>query len=374
MTLAATTLPSAPGPGPRGARPDDDAAPPAPKVSVVIPAYDREKYIVAAIDSILAQSFADFELVVVDDGSTDGTREVVRGYADPRIRLICHARNLGVAAARNEGVRQARGEYLAFLDSDDIAFPDRLARQVAFLDSHGDVAALGAWVDWMDDGGRPLERIKRKAISPEDIAAQRLFRAGIQNTASMARTEIMRRFLHDERYSIGEDFHLWARIAAEHKLANLPRVLVRCRAHAQRTTHDKIEQIREQRLTIYQAQLDALGIAYTQEDLKRHYLLRRMHKMDFRPDPAYLDWAERWLCALRDANRRAKLYPEPAFSHVLGGFWAKACGHAHRQSRWRALTRFLRSPLRPWAWAGIWKDLVLIAPRPFARRTWRPAP
>ena len=348
-------------------------SPESPKVSVVIPVYNRERYLAEAIDSVLAQTLTDFELLVVDDGSSDRSLEVAESYRDPRIRVVRHERNRGMSAARNTGIAEARGRYLAFLDSDDMAYPNRLALQAAFLDRHPDIAAVGAWIDWMDASGHPLGRVKRKAVAWDDIAAQSLFRPGIQDAAAMARTDILRRFPHDERYRIGADFDLWVRIAAAHKLANLPRVLVRCREHEQRTTHNTADESRALRLTIFRAQLDALGIGYTPEDLERHYLLRRMRKMRVRPDPAYLDWAETWLRTLREANQRVRLYPEPAFSHVLGSFWARVCGQARWGMGVRAASRFLSSPMRRWAWAGIRKDLSLVAPRPFAAG-WRSAP
>ena len=118
-----------------------------PKVTAVIPVYNREKYLRGAIESILAQTFTDFELLVIDDGSTDGSREAIRSYHDPRIRLMCNETNQGIPKTRNRGIQFARGEYLAFLDSDDWAYPERLAKQVAFLDSHPDYAAVGAWID-----------------------------------------------------------------------------------------------------------------------------------------------------------------------------------------------------------------------------------
>src|SRR5262249_35270201 len=141
-----------------------------PKVTVVIPVYNREKYVRDAIDSILVQTFPDFELLVIDDGSTDRSREVVQSYHDPRIHLVCNGTNLGVPKTRNLGIQLARGEYLAFLDSDDWAYPERLGKQVAFLDSHPDYAAVGAWIAWMDEEGRSLGRIRRKPILPDEIA------------------------------------------------------------------------------------------------------------------------------------------------------------------------------------------------------------
>lgn len=313
-----------------------------PSLSVVIPNYNRETYVRDAIDSILAQSFSDFELLVIDDGSTDNSCQAVRAYDDPRIRLIRNDGNLGIAATRNAALGFARGDCLAFLDSDDMARPDRLAKQTAFLDSHPDHGAVGSWVAWMDGDGRPLDRIKRLATDPDTIAAERLFRPGIVNSTAMVRTDLLRDFPYREDMVLGEDFEMWARFAARHKIANLPETLVRCREHGQRITALNADLVRQTRCGIYRTQLDALGMAFTKDDVERHFLLRRMHRVGFTPDGAYVEWAGNWLAALRAANRRAGLYPEPAFSRALGVLWAKTCRQAGWRASWR---RFLASPL-----------------------------
>jgi len=316
-----------------------------PKVTVVIPVYNREKYLGFAVDSILSQTFPDFELLVIDDGSNDGSIALVRSYGDPRIRLVCNDTNLGVATTRNIGIEHARGEYLAFLDSDDWAFPERLAKQTAFLDSHPDYAAVGSWIEWMSEEGSPLGRIKRKPTSPEEISAWRLFQQGIENSASMARTAVLRAYRHREEFEVSEDFDLWSRIAANHKLATLPEVLVRRRMHANQVTQEKADRAPERRLAIYAAQLRLLGVAFTDTDLNRHLLLRSMRKRGFRPDLNYLDWAETWLLRLQAANHLAGCYPEPAFSQLLGNLWFKVCRHTARDRGWSVWWRFWRSAL-----------------------------
>ncbi len=325
----------------------------APKVTVLIPVYNREKYVAEALDSVLAQTFTDFELLVIDDGSTDRSVEIVRSYSDPRLRLICNETNLGVPKTRNRGIQLARGEYLAFLDSDDWAYPERLAKQVAFLDSHPDYAAVGTWISWMDEEGRSLRRVRRKPVLPDEIAAQRLFRQGIENSASMARTVVLREYGHQEEYDLSEDFDLWARIAAKNKLATLPQVLVRCRTHKNRITREQAHRVKDRRLAIYAAQLHALGVAFTDTDLDRHFLLRSMRKQRFTPDFIYLEWAERWLLQLQEANQRVQSYPEPAFSRVLGRLWLKVCWYASTNVGWSAWRRFWRSPLRGSALQGL---------------------
>jgi glycosyltransferase involved in cell wall biosynthesis len=325
----------------------------APQVTVFIPVHDRERYVAAAIESVLAQTFEDFELLVVDDGSTDGSRAVVRGFTDPRIRLVCNPVNRGIPATRNQGIELARGRYLAFLDSDDWAHPQRLARQVRFLDAHPDYAAVGAWIEWMDETGRPLGRVKRKAVRADDIAAERLFRSCLENSAAMGRIAVLRAYRHRERYELGSDYDLWARIAVEHKLGALPEALVRRRAHAGRTTREKADRIKPLRLQIFAEQLETLGVPFTREDLERHYLLRRMGKLGFTPDAGYLRWAEEWLYRLKGANAETRRYPEPAFSLVLGEFWLKVCWDARRGLGPRVWRRFWRSRLRTALWPGV---------------------
>jgi glycosyltransferase involved in cell wall biosynthesis len=316
-----------------------------PKVTVVIPVYNGEKYLGIAVDSILSQTFPDFELLVIDDGSIDRSIAVVLSYSDPRIRLERNPTNLGVSTTRNKGIQLARGEYLAFLDSDDWAYPERLAKQTAFLDNHPDCAAVGSWSEWMSEEGHPLGRIKRKPISPDEIAAWRLFQQGIENSTSMARTVVLRRYRHREEFDVCEDFDLWARIAANHKLATLPEVLVRRRMHDSQLTQKKAARAPERRLAIYAAQLHLLGVSFTDTDLKRHLLLRSMRKRGFRPDLSYLEWAETWLLRLQAANQRAGCYPEPAFSQLLGRLWVKVCWHAARADGWTVWWRFWRSAL-----------------------------
>lgn len=131
-----------------------------PKVSVVIPAFNALRYLPRTVDSALAQSFGDFEVLIVDDESTDGTADWVRTIADRRVRLL-EQKNQGAAAARNAGIRQARGEYIAFLDADDLWEPAKLERQVACLDARPEVGVVYTWVRVIDQDGEPTGSLYR---------------------------------------------------------------------------------------------------------------------------------------------------------------------------------------------------------------------
>lgn len=114
-----------------------------PFISVVMPAYNVEKYVEEAVCSILDQTYCDFEFIIVDDGSTDRTREILRSFSDPRISLLFNDKNEGNYPARNRGCRLARGKYIAVMDADDVALPERLERQVEYMEKHSDVLACG---------------------------------------------------------------------------------------------------------------------------------------------------------------------------------------------------------------------------------------
>ncbi len=290
--------------------------------------FNREMLIADAIDSVLAQTYSDFELVIVDDASTDNSCERVRAYTDTRIRLVHNGVNSGLSASRNHGITEARGDYTAFLDSDDRATHDRLAKQVTFLDAHPDHAAVGAWMRWIDEAGNNTGETKRKAGNWRQIKAEMLFRSPIEVSAAMGRTDILRAYPHREEFIRGSDYDLWSRIAADYKLATLPHILLERRKHTGQSTISKADpEIKRGRLQVFAEQLDAMGIDYSDTDLENHYLLRRMHKAGFRPDRAYINWSRHWLSRLRQTNRQCNRYPESEFSGVLALFWLKTCLH-----------------------------------------------
>ena len=197
----------------------------------------------------------------------------------------------------------------------------------------------------------------------------------------MARTDVLRAYRHREEFDVCSDFEFWARIAANHKLATLPEVLVPRRIHAGQLTQEKAARTEGQRLAIYAAQLHLLGVSFTDSDFKRHLLLRSMRKRGFRPDLIYLEWTETWLLRLQAANHLAGCYPEPAFSQLLGRFWLKVCWYAASDDRWIVWWRFWRSALCRQTLSHIrlsllWRSLtVTLKPRDFrsGARAWRQA-
>src|SRR5258708_7569819 len=118
-----------------------------PLISVIMPVYNAAPFVREAVESILAQTLGDFELIMIDDASTDGSPEILARFTDPRCRLLTNANNLGAAETKNRGIAEARGEFLAFLDADDVATPQRLARQLEWLRAHPAVGLLGSRIE-----------------------------------------------------------------------------------------------------------------------------------------------------------------------------------------------------------------------------------
>ena len=340
-----------------------------PKVTVLIPVYNREKYVAAAIESILAQRFTDFELLLIDDGSIDGSVGVMRSYTtDPRVRLVRNESNLGIPATRNRGIALAGGEYIAMLDSDDWAYPTRLEKQVAFLDRHSDVAMVGAWQTGIDERGQPLSRDKRRFVSPGELQSRLLFRTCLAQTSILARTAIMQEYGYREQYIVCEDFDLFARIAGKHKLARLPETLVHYRAHADNITREKAQLVKDKNQEIASTQLAELGVTFTVTDLEHHFVLPRMTRLQFTPDREYLEWADAWLLKLQEANHRVLRYPAQAFARLVGQLWFTACWRASGGGGWDAWQHFWRSPLSKGAWASLQQDLFFFV---FRRPLWK---
>lgn len=197
-----------------------------PRVSVVIPTRNSEKYLKEALDSILGQTFTDFELLIVDDNSTDGTLEIIRGYEDSRITVL-KGPGKGLAAALNFAYRQARGEFIARMDADDIADVTRLGKQVAFLDEHLDVGVCGTKFQQFMDGDAIHHHMEN--VRYVDM----LMGCYIGHPTAMLRRQLFaeNNLFYDESMRFSEDYDLWTRAIRVTKLGNVQEILLRYRRH-----------------------------------------------------------------------------------------------------------------------------------------------
>ena len=198
-----------------------------PKVSVIIPAYNRASLLKEAVESVLQQSFSDFELIVVDDGSTDATRELIKDY--PAVRYI-YQPNKGVSSARNQGIKQAVGDLIAFLDSDDLWIDNKLERQVTFFNDNPAVSICQSEEIWLRDGRRHNPKKKHKKYSGY-ILKECLPLCIVSPTAVMLRREVFQKIgLFDESFPVCEDYDFWLRAARVYPIELIKEPLIIKRA------------------------------------------------------------------------------------------------------------------------------------------------
>lgn len=207
-----------------------------PKISVVIITYNREKYLKEAIESVLEQSLRDFELIIIDDASTDRTPEIIKDYSsrDPRVKYFRNEKNLGISKSRNIALKMAQGKYVAVLDSDDLWLDfDKLKKQYNFLEgnlSAGFVLA-GTGVVVIDESGRELKRYFNP-LTDASIRREILLRNPIAHSSAMFLKEaVVNLGGYDETLKIGEDYDLWLRIGKRWKFTNLAGYSIKYRAH-----------------------------------------------------------------------------------------------------------------------------------------------
>ena len=184
-----------------------------PMVTVFIPCYNAERFISETIDSILNQTYQDFELLIIDDGSTDNSREILSNYAqkDERIRILYNNGNKGVAYTRNRGIKEARGRYLATMDADDIATPFRLEKEVQYLNEHKWIGAVSGCLYMIDEKGKKLRRSPLVFYEAQEVKARTFFENVVVNSASMYRLDIVRKnnIKYKDNYHGVEDYMFW---------------------------------------------------------------------------------------------------------------------------------------------------------------------
>src|SRR5574344_891326 len=205
-----------------------------PKISVLMPVYnEKEEYLRIAIESILNQTYKDFELIIINDGSTNNVEDVILSYNDTRIKYIKNEKNLKLVKTLNKGIDLARGEYIARMDSDDESLPERFEKQVEFLDEHKEIGLCGTYYEVTNKGFDkfPTEDLDIKIALFNDCV--------IGHPTVMLRSELIKNNKYDENFEYTEDYALWCKIASQTKFVNIPEVLLNYRWHGNNTCAKK---------------------------------------------------------------------------------------------------------------------------------------
>lgn len=294
----------------------------APVVSVVLPVFNAAAYLHEALDSLCTQTFAQFEIVLVDDASTDNSRLIAETYAqkDARLNIIANTQGKGLAGALNSGLEAAAGDYIARMDADDISLPSRLEKQLAFMQAHPDIALCGTGIHYFG-AGPALDVLY--PLTHEQIFCRMLFVNPLAHPTVLWRREVfLRAGLRYDPTSHAEDYDLWERSAQQLQLANLPDVLLRYRISPASFTHVQNEKQGRSVAEIFARQLARLAVPTDDATLQLHRMLSNEAPLE---QPQQLRRARAHILQLWQGNRRCAYYPAAAFRATLLYFWQTAC-------------------------------------------------
>lgn len=198
------------------------------EISIVMSTYNGEKYLKQSIESILSQTFRDFEFLIIDDGSTDNSWQILQDYAkkDSRVKVFRNEQNLGLTKSLNRGLSRAKGEYIARMDDDDISLPTRLEKQFQFMEQNPSVVLCGVRVLVIDQAGEEIGR-KNLPLKHKDIKNKLLFNNQFIHSSLFFKNDLG---IYNEKFARAQDYEFVLRVASRHQVVNLPEYLVKWRA------------------------------------------------------------------------------------------------------------------------------------------------
>jgi glycosyltransferase involved in cell wall biosynthesis len=289
-----------------------------PKVSVVMPVYNKAPYVKEAIDSVLNQTFTDFEFIIIDDGSIDGSQEIILSYNDPKIRFFQNENNIGPGGCSNYAILIAKGEYIIRQDADDIAPSYRLEEQVKFMDANPKIGVSSGHLQCFGSD----DNIWKLPLTDDQIKASFLFTVPICQGASIIRKEVLLK--NNIKYGdisnyIGEDRVLWFNLREVTDFGNLDKILLYYRRGKQNIKNDKRFKRDKIRLEIYRLFFFKLNIEVSDEELVLHWFCEQEYNTDINKNS--IKSFRQWLNKLKQINNIRHLFPEPFFSNYIENSW-----------------------------------------------------
>lgn len=314
---------------------------PSPTLSIIIITYNTGEFISQAIRSVLYQTHKNFELIIINDGSTDNTKTIVEAFDDSRIKYFENEKNEGIVYSRNKGLELAKGEYIGMLDADDIAYPEKFEKQIDFLEKNNDFGMIGSRVKFIDKNGKKLPGSWKLKASPEMIPSIMLFKNYFLQSAVLYRRECVRQYSFKTDFKIGEDYLIWFDILKKWKAWNLQQYLVDYRIHNESITNKFKEEKLEKEKSVFKIILDDLNINPSDEELETHLLIR-----DNRPinDLATLKLVEKWLLIILEHNKGIGRYDQKMLTKVVFNRWLKVCFKS-KKLHFTMLYNFVKSEL-----------------------------
>ena len=285
--------------------------------------YNGQSYLRETIESILNQTFKDFEFLIIDDGSTDQSATIIHEFRDVRIKYVSNEKNKGLPFSLNRGLELAQGEYIVRMDADDISVPSRLKKEVRFMDTHPEITACGSWIKTI---GHDAGYVHKYLTSPEDIKASLLFNTSMAHpTVILRKSDLLKYNLHyNTNFSYyEEDYDLWVKISQHKKLANIPSVLLFYRLHQKSVTYVNVEKRKAGVSYIRKEQLKKLGLSPSENEMRIHNSLV--------PDKgesvlSFMEKESVWFIKILSANKKIPVYRTGSLNKVLFNRWRTIAG------------------------------------------------
>ena len=314
-------------------------------VSVVMSVYNGQMYLREAIDSVLNQTFSDFEFIIINDGSSDNSLSIIQSYTDKQIVVINNDGNKGLIYSLNKGLEIAKGKYIARMDADDICLPERFKKQVDFLESNPTIGVLGCdYISFSENSSQVVKSIYNRY----QIKSFLLFTATMCHPTLMLRKQILvdNALCYSENAKHVEDYNLWCRLVLCTDFCNLNDVLFKYRDHTSQVSHKNRETQLINSNSVQENYLKKLGFSYSESDIKWHFLISSNSRIN---DRNSLICIEKWLLSLIEQNETKKLISINEFNSVISKMWLDCCGNTslgawsylyYQKSKVNSLTNF----------------------------------
>jgi len=243
--------------------------------------FNGSVYLKEAIDSVLNQTYRSFEFLIIDDCSTDNSRELIKSYKDSRIRLIENKSNIGLTRSLNFGLKQANSKYIARLDQDDIAMENRIDRQISYLKQHPHIVLLGTWCQFIDEMGNPIAHFSPPTTHQEIVDTFIFYNSFMHSSVMFNRDSVLSVGGYPEDFSYSQDNALWLHLSNLYQVAILPENLVQLRKHSNQTSSlpNMKTVIRLEALRLYKKAIDHSGISFNQKKAGQKSVARA--KLDY---------------------------------------------------------------------------------------------
>lgn len=300
-----------------------------PAISVILPVYNSDSFLKESIDSIINQTFRDWELIIINDGSTDKSEEIILSYKDDRIKYHKNNENIGLIKTLNKGIDLSTSKYIARMDADDISDIKRFEKQFEFLENNPQIGMCGTFALIINNTGETTGKIIH-LTEDEYLQVNLLFSVPFVHPSMMIRREILQNERFNSDFTHTEDYDLWCRIARNHKTANIPLFLLKYRWHGDNVSIKYEETQTQIKSTINLRELKRLGLNPTEQELALHRVsfsqFNNKNKNGL-TNNVFKDYKglENWFTKIINANKNIKRYNENALRSFLWSRWIIVC-------------------------------------------------